>query len=85
MLEKLNSNDAEKLKTILLKPAEETDDKDVEWVIEKAYRLGSLNSVNNECTNWTNRAKSILNFFPNNDTKKILIDIVEFLMVRRIN
>ena len=85
MLEKLGHPDAKKLKRILLKPAEETDDKDVEWVIEKAYRLGSLNSVNNECTNWTNRAKSILNFFPNNDTKNILIDIVDFLMVRRIN
>ena len=85
MLEKLGHHDAKRLKGILLKPAEETDDKDVEWVIEEAYRLGSINCVNNECTNWTNRAKSILNFFPNNDTKKILIDIVEFLMVRRIN
>ena len=50
LLEKLDHPDAEKLKAILLKPAEETDDDDVEWVIEKAYRLGSLNSVNNECT-----------------------------------
>ncbi len=85
MLENLNQADSEKLKTILLKPAEETLDDEVDWVIEKAYRLGVLNSVNNECTNWTNRAKSTLNFFPNNDTKKILIDMVEFLMVRRIN
>ena len=85
LLEKLDHPDAEKLRRILLKPAEETDDKDVEWVIEKAYRLGSLNSVNNECTNWTNRAKSILDFFPNNDTKNILIDLVDFLMFKRIN
>ena len=85
MLENLNQADSEKLKTILLKPAEETLDDEVDWVIEKAYRLGVLNSVNNECTNWTNRAKLILNFFPNNDTKNILVDIVGFLMVRRIN
>ena len=43
-----HTSDAKRLKRILLKPAEETADKDVEWVIEKAYRVGSLNSVNPE-------------------------------------
>ena len=85
MLENLDQKESEKLKAILLKPAEKTLDDDVEWVIEKANRLGSLNSVNNECTNWKNRAELILNFFPNNDTKNILIDTVDFLIARRIN
>ena len=85
MLENLNSKDAEKLKTILLKPAEETFDDDVEWVIEKANQLGSLSSISNEFTYWTKRTNSILDFFPDNDTKIILIDLVDFLMVRRIN
>ena len=62
MLENLNQTDSEKLKAILLKPAEETLDDDVQWIIEKAYRLESLNSVRNECTSWTNRTKSILDF-----------------------
>ena len=85
MLENLDQKESEKLKAILLKPAEKTLDDDVEWVIEKANRLGSLNSVNNECTNWKNRAELILNFFPNNDTKNILINTVDFLIARRIN
>jgi geranylgeranyl pyrophosphate synthase len=85
MLENLNSKDSEKLKTILLKPAEETLDDDVEWVIEKANQLGSLSSISNEFTYWTKRTNSILDFFPENDRKIILIDLVDFLMVRRIN
>ena len=85
MLESLNTKDSEKLKTILLKPAEETLDDEVEWVIKKANQLGSLSSMNNEFVYWTNRTKSILDFFPNNDTKNILIDLVDFLMVKRIN
>ena len=85
MLESLNSKDSEKLKTILLKPAEETLDDEVEWVIKKANQLGSLSSMSNEFVYWTKRTKSILDFFPNNDTKNILIDLVDFLMVKRIN
>ena len=85
MLENLNQADSEKLKTILLKPAEETLDDEVDWVIEKAYRLGSLSSIRNEFNYWTKRTKSILDFFPDNDAKNILIDFVDFLMVRRIN
>jgi len=85
MLENLNSKDAEKLKTILLKPAEETLNDDVEWAIQKAHQLGSLSNLSNEFIYWTNRTKLILDFFPNNDTKNILIDLVDFLMVRRIN
>ena len=85
MLENLNSKDAEKLKTILLKPAEETLDDDVEWAILKAHQLGSLSSLSNEFIYWTKRTKLILDFFPDNDTKNILIDLVDFLMVRRIN
>ena len=82
MLENFDQADSEKLKTILLKPAEETLDDDVQWVIEKAYRLGSLNTISNECTSWTNRTKSILNLIPSNDTGNILFELVDFLMVR---
>ena len=85
MLENLNSKDAEKLKTILLKPAEETLNDDVEWAIQKAHQLGSLSNLSNEFIYWTNRTKLILDFFPDNDTKNILIDLVDFLMVRRIS
>ncbi|MFZ9094283.1 MAG: polyprenyl synthetase family protein [bacterium] len=85
MLENLNSKDAEKLKTILLKPAEETLNDDVEWAIQKAHQLGSLSNLSNEFIYWTNRTKLILDFFSDNDTKNILIDLVDFLMVRRIN
>ena len=85
MLENLSSKDSEKLKTILLKPAEETLDDDVEWAIQKAHQFGSLSSISNEFVYWKNRTKKILDFFPNNDTKDILMDLVDFLMVRRIN
>ena len=85
MLENLNSKDSEKLKAILLKPAEKTLDDDVEWVIEKAHQLGSLSSISNEFFCWKKRTTSILDFFQDNDTKNILKDLVDFLMIRRIN
>ena len=85
MLENLDQKESEKLKAILLKPAEKTLDDDVEWVIEKAHQLGSLSSISNEFFYWTKRTISILDFFQDNDTKKILKDLADFLMVRRIN
>ena len=85
MLENLNSKDSEKLKAILLKPAGETLDDEVDWVIEKAHQLGSLSSISNEFFCWKKRTTSILDFFQDNDTKNILKDLVDFLMIRRIN
>ncbi|MEK9615616.1 MAG: polyprenyl synthetase family protein, partial [Deltaproteobacteria bacterium] len=76
MLENLNSKDSEKLKAILLKPAEETLDDEVDWVIEKAHQLGSLSSISNEFFCWKKRTTSILDFFQDNDTKNILKDLV---------
>ncbi|MEL0045487.1 MAG: polyprenyl synthetase family protein [Deltaproteobacteria bacterium] len=85
MLENLDQKESEKLKAILLKPAEKTLDDDVEWVIEKAHQLGSLSSISNEFFCWKKRTLSILDFFQDNDTKNILKDLVDFLMIRRIN
>ena len=85
MLENLDQKESEKLKAILLKPAEKTLDDDVEWVIEKAHQLGSLSSISNEFFCWKKRTTSILDFFQDNDTKNILKDLVDFLMIRRIN
>ncbi|MEL0279216.1 MAG: polyprenyl synthetase family protein [Deltaproteobacteria bacterium] len=85
MLENLDQKESEKLKAILLKPAEKTLDDDVEWVIEKAHQLGSLSSISNEFFFWKKRTISILDFFQDNDTKNILKDLVDFLMIRRIN
>jgi geranylgeranyl diphosphate synthase type II len=85
MLENLDQKESEKLKAILLKPAEKTLDDDVEWVIEKAHQLGSLSSISNEFFCWKKRTTSILDLFQDNDTKNILKDLVDFLMIRRIN
>ena len=85
MLENLDQKESEKLKAILLKPAEKTLDDEVDWVIEKAHQLGSLSSISNEFFCWKKRTTSILDFFQDNDTKNILKDLVDFLMIRRIN
>jgi len=83
MLENLNSKDAEKLKTILLKPAEETLDDDVEWAIGKAEELDSLNSTRNECRYWVNLAIEKLNFFRNSSTVNILRELINYLVSYR--
>ena len=74
MLENLNSKDSEKLKAILLKPAEETLDDEVDWVIEKALKNKSLNSVENECKKWKITTEKILNCLPKHSSRNILID-----------
>ena len=83
MLENLNSKDAEKLKTILLKPAEETLDDDVEWAIGKAEELDSLSSTRNECRYWVDLAIEKLNSFQNCTAVNILNDLVNYLISSR--
>ena len=83
MLENLNSKDSEKLKTILLKPAEETLDDDVEWAIGKAEELDSLSSTRNECRYWVDLAIEKLNSFQNCTAVNILNDLVNYLISSR--
>ncbi len=83
MLENLNSKDAEKLKTILLKPAEETLDDDVEWAIGKAEELDSLSSTKEECEYWVDLAIEKINFFQNSSTVNILKVLINYLVSYR--
>ena len=83
MLENLNSKDTEKLKTILLKPAEETFDDDVEWVIEKAHRLGSLRKTENLCEQFALDSRTRLNQFQGDFTTKIFLELIDFTILKR--
>ena len=83
MLENLNSKDSEKLKAILLKPAEETLDDEVDGVIRKADELESLSSTRNECRYWVDLAIEILNSFQNCTAVNILNDLVNYLISSR--
>jgi geranylgeranyl diphosphate synthase type II len=83
MLENLNSKDSEKLKAILLKPAEETLDDEVDWVIRKADELESLSSTRNECRYWVDLAIEKLNSFQNCTAVNILNDLVNYLISSR--
>ena len=62
LLEKLDHPDAEKLKKILLKPAENTIDVEINWIIRKAEELDSLSSTRNECKYWVDLAIEKLTF-----------------------
>ena len=84
MLENLSSKDSEKLKTILLKPAEEILNDDVEWVIEKALQNKSPNSVEKECAKWKINAEKILNSLPKHPSRNILIELTDFLISSRV-
>ena len=83
MLENLNQADSEKLKTILLKPAEETLDDDVEWVIEKANEKKSLNIASSECKKLAEITEEKLGKFIDCPAKNIASEIANFLVLER--
>jgi geranylgeranyl diphosphate synthase type II len=83
MLENLNKTDSEKLKTILLKPAKETLDDDVEWVIEKVSEKKSHDSVEKECAKWKTTADKKLNSLPKHSSRNILTELSDYLISSR--
>ena len=83
MLENLDQKESEKLKAILLKPAQKTLDDEVDWVIRKADELESLSSSRNECRYWVDLAIEKLNSFQNCTAVNILNDLVNYLISSR--
>ena len=85
MLENLDQKESEKLKAILLKPAEETLDDDVEWVIEKANEKKSLNLARQECLKSAKIIQEKLGKLVNNPAKSIANEIANFLVLKRFS
>ncbi len=80
MLENLNSKDSEKLKAILLKPAEETLDDEVDWVIEKANETNSLKNVREICSVRASFTFEKLDKLSRNTAFKILTELTNHLV-----
>ncbi|MAA70021.1 MAG: phosphoesterase [Deltaproteobacteria bacterium] len=83
MLENLNQTDSEKLRAILLKPAEKTLDDDVDWVIEKAIEKKSLNIAWLECKRLAEIIEEKLEKLVNSPAKNIASEIANFLVLER--
>ena len=83
MLENLNQTDLEKLRAILLKPAEKTLDDDVDWVIEKAIEKKSLNIAWLECKRLAEIIEEKLENLVNSPAKNIASEIANFLVLER--
>ena len=83
MLENLNQTDSEKLRAILLKPAEKTLDDDVDWVIEKAIEKKSLNIAWLECERLAEIIEEKLENLVNSPAKNIASEIANFLVLER--
>jgi len=83
MLESLNQTDSEKLRAILLKPAEKTLDDDVDWVIEKAIEKKSLNIAWLECKRLAEIIEEKLENLVNSPAKNIASEIANFLVLER--
>ena len=83
MLENLNQTDSEKLRAILLKPAEKTLDDDVDWVIEKAIEKKSLNIAWLECKRLAEIIEEKLENLVNSPAKNIASEIANFLVLER--
>ena len=84
MLENLDQKESEKLKAILLKPAKKTLDDEVDWIIEKALKNKSLNSVENECKKWKINTEKILNCLPKHSSRNIVDELKDYLISSRV-
>jgi geranylgeranyl diphosphate synthase type II len=83
LMENLNHSDTKKLKKILLKPAEETTNDDVEWCVDKANEKKSLSIVQKECEKWNDFAIEKLNILPKHPAKIILDGLINYLIADR--
>jgi len=58
-------------------------DDDVEWAIQKAHQLGSLRETKKLCEQYALASRSRLNQFQGNFTTKILLELIDFTILKR--
>ena len=83
LLERLNKNNADMLRKILLKPREDVSDEDIKWVINKANSSGAIKAVVNYCLNQADIALNALKKLPEHPAKFFLEQLVNYLTLDR--
>ncbi len=79
MLDRMPNEDAERLKTILIKSAEHTSAEEIGWAIGMAESTGALDAVRAHCEMLRREAESALASLPPSPQKKLLSAMAQYL------
>ena len=83
LLERLEKNDADRVRTILLKDREQVTDHDIEWCIAQAESTGALDAAAKFCQKQAALASSALQKLPEHPAKALLGELVDYLTIER--
>lgn len=83
LLERMSREDANSLRQILLKPAEDTTEADVAWCIQQAEAHGAFEATALACLEYAEQARKILAELPDHPAKVLAAELVEFLTLKR--
>lgn len=83
LFENLSAADAQRLRSILLTPAAQTQDADIRWAIEQAEATGALQAAADTCQAYAEQARDELKQLPEHPARAILFELVDFLTLDR--
>ena len=83
LLERLSKKDSERAREILYKSRETVSNSDVDWFIDEAKSTGALDAVSKYCYEYVKFASTAINKLPDNNAKKFLAEIVNYLSLYR--
>jgi len=83
LLERLDTNDGERVRSILLQTREHVTHSDIDWFISQAKSTGTLEAVSRFCQEQATLASVALKKLPVNQASSLLGELVEYLTIER--
>ena len=83
LLERLPAADGERLRAILLKPPEATEESEVDWAIGLAESTGALEAVQGHCRSLGKEAQAKLEPLPPSPQRALLEAMAQYLVEDR--
>ena len=83
MLNVLKQSDGDRLRSILLKTREETQDDEIAWSIEQAHETGALDRVMDYCNQQASIARDALKGLPQGKARRFMEELTHYLAIHR--
>lgn len=83
LLDRLNTVDGERVRSILLQTREHVTHSDIDWFISMAESTGTLETVSSFCQEQAELASTALKKLPINPANSLLGELVEYLTIER--
>jgi geranylgeranyl diphosphate synthase type II len=85
MLERLPAAEAQRVREILMLPAERTRPADIAWAIAAAERCGALDAARRQCREHSQAARDALTRLPASPRRALLAELAGYLTLERKN